>query len=115
MTAERLECNCSQRSRLTPSRPDAILITPYQAKPISSSPSSSCLNYTLRSRHNPTQRTSGANRVRQTHQLNTNRQHAYLIEINYCEDMRPGQGLGAAWRQHANLCKQTLPLHACPS
>eukprot|EP00983_Pelagomonas_calceolata_P016304 515505-Pelagomonas_calceolata.AAC.1 len=30
----------SQRSRLTSSRPDAILITPYQAKP-TSSPSSS--------------------------------------------------------------------------
>eukprot|EP00983_Pelagomonas_calceolata_P002577 86090-Pelagomonas_calceolata.AAC.1 len=33
--------NISQRSRLTSSRPDAILITPYKAKPTSCSPSSS--------------------------------------------------------------------------
>eukprot|EP00983_Pelagomonas_calceolata_P080393 1155124-Pelagomonas_calceolata.AAC.11 len=32
----------SKRSRLTSSRPDAILITPYRTKPTSSSPSSSC-------------------------------------------------------------------------
>eukprot|EP00983_Pelagomonas_calceolata_P004654 151942-Pelagomonas_calceolata.AAC.1 len=53
--------NFPQRSRLTSSRPDAILTTPYQAKPTSSSPSSSSSHYALRSRH-LTQRISGANR-----------------------------------------------------
>eukprot|EP00983_Pelagomonas_calceolata_P041083 1137897-Pelagomonas_calceolata.AAC.2 len=83
--------NFSQRSRLTPSRPDAMLITPYQAKHTSSSPSSSCSRYALRSRHNPTQRTSGVNCVRQPHRLNAKQRHVHLIEIKYCEDMRPGQ------------------------
>eukprot|EP00983_Pelagomonas_calceolata_P072769 1151862-Pelagomonas_calceolata.AAC.5 len=49
--------NFPQRSRLTSSRPDAILITPYQAKPTSFSPASSSSHYALRSRH-PTQRIS---------------------------------------------------------
>eukprot|EP00983_Pelagomonas_calceolata_P122984 1160960-Pelagomonas_calceolata.AAC.2 len=34
-------CNFPKRSRFKSCRPDAILITPYQAKPTSSSPSSS--------------------------------------------------------------------------
>eukprot|EP00983_Pelagomonas_calceolata_P082346 1155900-Pelagomonas_calceolata.AAC.3 len=41
--------------------------------------------------------------MRQPHQLNANRRHVHLIEIKYCEDTRPGQQLGAAQRQHANL------------
>eukprot|EP00983_Pelagomonas_calceolata_P082482 1155944-Pelagomonas_calceolata.AAC.2 len=96
--------NFPERFRLTPSRPDAILITPYQAKPTSSSPSSSRSHYALCSKRNATQRTSVANHVRQPHQLNANRQHVHLIEIKYCEDTRPGQQLEAAQRQHANLC-----------
>eukprot|EP00983_Pelagomonas_calceolata_P060628 1146468-Pelagomonas_calceolata.AAC.1 len=36
-----------ERSRLKSSRPDAILITPYQSKPTSSSPSSSSSHYAL--------------------------------------------------------------------
>eukprot|EP00983_Pelagomonas_calceolata_P124441 1161106-Pelagomonas_calceolata.AAC.12 len=59
------------------------------------------------SRHNPTQRTSGANRVRQPHQLNANRRHVHLIETKYCEDTRSGQQLEAAQGQHANLCNLT--------
>eukprot|EP00983_Pelagomonas_calceolata_P131956 1161825-Pelagomonas_calceolata.AAC.11 len=47
-------CNFPQRSRLTSSRPDAILISPYQAEPTSSFPSSSCSHYALRSRRNAT-------------------------------------------------------------
>eukprot|EP00983_Pelagomonas_calceolata_P013073 417952-Pelagomonas_calceolata.AAC.1 len=77
-----------KRSRLTTSRPDAILITPCKAKPAPSSPSSIRSHHALRSRHNPIQRTTQANRVRQPHQLNVNQRHMHLIEINYCEDMR---------------------------
>eukprot|EP00983_Pelagomonas_calceolata_P013582 435027-Pelagomonas_calceolata.AAC.1 len=50
------------RSRLTSSRPDAILITPYKAGPTPSSPSSTGSHHALRSRHNPTLRTTTANR-----------------------------------------------------
>eukprot|EP00983_Pelagomonas_calceolata_P015603 495628-Pelagomonas_calceolata.AAC.1 len=78
-----------RRSRLSSSRPGAILITPYQAKPTSSPPSFSSLHDALRSRH-PTQRISGAKRVRQPHQLNVNQRHVHLFEFKYCEDMRPG-------------------------
>eukprot|EP00983_Pelagomonas_calceolata_P103796 1158954-Pelagomonas_calceolata.AAC.7 len=67
--------NFPKISRLKSSRPDAILITPYQAKTTSSSPSSSSSHYVLRSRHSPTQRTSIINRVRQPHQLNANQRH----------------------------------------
>eukprot|EP00983_Pelagomonas_calceolata_P005907 195492-Pelagomonas_calceolata.AAC.1 len=101
--------NFPKRSRLTSSRPDARLITPYQAKTTSSSPSSrssSCSHHhALRSRHRNTQRTITANRVRQPHQLHKNQQHVHLIEIKYCEDTRPGQQLKAAQRQHTHLCK----------
>eukprot|EP00983_Pelagomonas_calceolata_P037567 1136394-Pelagomonas_calceolata.AAC.12 len=93
---------------LTSSHPDAILITPYQAKPTSSSPSSSCSHYALHSRCNATQRTCVANRVRHPHQLNPNWQHVNLIiGITYCEDTRPGQRSEVAQRQHANLCNLT--------
>eukprot|EP00983_Pelagomonas_calceolata_P002595 86673-Pelagomonas_calceolata.AAC.1 len=48
--------------QLTSSCPDAILITPYKAKP-ASSPSTSCSHHhALRSRHNPTLRATTANR-----------------------------------------------------
>eukprot|EP00983_Pelagomonas_calceolata_P074019 1152366-Pelagomonas_calceolata.AAC.2 len=82
------------------------MITPYQAKPASSSSSSSssCSHYALCNRHNPTQRTSGADRVRQPHQQNANQQHVHLIEIKYREDTGPEQQLEAAQRQHTNLC-----------
>eukprot|EP00983_Pelagomonas_calceolata_P006558 215621-Pelagomonas_calceolata.AAC.2 len=72
--------NFPQRSRLTSSPPDAILITPYKAKPTPSSPSSSSSHYALRIRH-LTQRIGGANRIRQPHQLNVNQRHVHLIEI----------------------------------
>eukprot|EP00983_Pelagomonas_calceolata_P052915 1143068-Pelagomonas_calceolata.AAC.1 len=50
---------------------NAILITPYKAKPTSASPSTSCLyHHALRSRRNPTLRATTANHVRQPHQLN---------------------------------------------
>eukprot|EP00983_Pelagomonas_calceolata_P046241 1140070-Pelagomonas_calceolata.AAC.4 len=41
---------------------------------------------------------------RQPHQPNANR-HVHLNKIKYCEDMRPGQQLEAAHRQHADLTK----------
>eukprot|EP00983_Pelagomonas_calceolata_P045062 1139538-Pelagomonas_calceolata.AAC.5 len=89
------------RSRLTSSRPDAILITrtPF-------SPFTSCSHHhALRSRHKPTPRTTTANCVRQPHQLNANQRHVHFIEIKYCEDTRPGQRLEEAQQQHANLGK----------
>eukprot|EP00983_Pelagomonas_calceolata_P021937 688660-Pelagomonas_calceolata.AAC.1 len=94
-----------KESRLTSSRPDAILISPNQAKSTSFSPSSSCSQYALRSRHSSTQSSSGANHVRQPHQLNVNQRHVHFIEIKYCEDTSPGQQLEAAQQQHADLCK----------
>eukprot|EP00983_Pelagomonas_calceolata_P021986 690676-Pelagomonas_calceolata.AAC.1 len=98
--------NFSKRARLASSRPDAILITPYKAKPTPSSPSTSFSHHhSLCSRHNPTLRTTTANHVRQPHQLNVNQRHVYLIEIKYCEDTRPGQQLKAAQRQHTDLRK----------
>eukprot|EP00983_Pelagomonas_calceolata_P133088 1161931-Pelagomonas_calceolata.AAC.1 len=98
--------NISERSRLTSSRPEAILITPYRAKPTPSSPFTSCSHHhASRSRHNPSLRTTTANRMRQPHKLNVNQRHVHLIKIEYCEDTRPGQQLEAAQRQHADLCK----------
>eukprot|EP00983_Pelagomonas_calceolata_P108147 1159422-Pelagomonas_calceolata.AAC.4 len=82
-----------------------MLITPYRGKPTPSSPSTFCSHYALRSRHDPTQRTTQANRVRQPHQLHLNQRHMHMIEIKYCEDTRPGQQLEAAQRHHADLCK----------
>eukprot|EP00983_Pelagomonas_calceolata_P047294 1140563-Pelagomonas_calceolata.AAC.1 len=32
--------------------------------------------------------------------------HIYLIEIEYCEDTRPGGQLEALQQQHSELCKQ---------
>eukprot|EP00983_Pelagomonas_calceolata_P133904 1162011-Pelagomonas_calceolata.AAC.4 len=82
------------------------LIAPYQAKPTTSSPSTSCSHHhVLHSRHNPTLRTSTANRVRQPHQLSANQRHIHLIEFRYCEDTRPGQELETAQRQHAEICR----------
>eukprot|EP00983_Pelagomonas_calceolata_P043006 1138731-Pelagomonas_calceolata.AAC.5 len=107
--------NFSKRYRLTPSRPDAILITPVLAKLtpesffflffffLSSSSASS--HHVLRSRHGNSLRTSVTNRVRQPHQLNAIQRHVHLTEIKYCEDTRPGQQLEAAQRQHADFCK----------
>eukprot|EP00983_Pelagomonas_calceolata_P050342 1141936-Pelagomonas_calceolata.AAC.1 len=102
--------NFLKRSKLKSNRPDAILITPYQAKPtpsssFSSSPSSSCSHYVLRSRNSPTQRICVTIHVRQPRQLNVNQRHVHLIEIKYCEDTRPGQQLEVAQRQHADLCE----------
>eukprot|EP00983_Pelagomonas_calceolata_P071602 1151315-Pelagomonas_calceolata.AAC.13 len=72
----------SKRSRLTSSRPDAILITPYKAKP-TSSPSTSCSHHHAeRSRHNPTPRATTANCARQPHQLNVNQRHVHFKLIN---------------------------------
>eukprot|EP00983_Pelagomonas_calceolata_P125797 1161238-Pelagomonas_calceolata.AAC.3 len=87
------------------SRPDAILVTPYQAKPTPYSPSSSSSHNALR-RH-PTLRISGANRTKQPHQLNVNQRHVHLIEIKYCKDTRPGHQSEVAQRQHSDLCKLT--------
>eukprot|EP00983_Pelagomonas_calceolata_P009571 309389-Pelagomonas_calceolata.AAC.1 len=41
-----------------------------------------------------------ANRVKQLYQSNAN-QHVRLIQINFCEDTRPGPQLEAAQQQHA--------------
>eukprot|EP00983_Pelagomonas_calceolata_P117588 1160429-Pelagomonas_calceolata.AAC.3 len=85
-------------------RPDAVLITPCQAKAASSPP---CSHHILCSRHGTPQSSSFklANRVRQPHQLNAKQWHVHLIEIKHCEGTRPGQRLEAAQRQHADLCK----------
>eukprot|EP00983_Pelagomonas_calceolata_P012945 413560-Pelagomonas_calceolata.AAC.1 len=91
--------------RLTSSHLDAILVTPHHAKSTPSSPSSTRSHHALRSRHNPTQRTTRANHVRQPRQLHVNQWHVHLIEIKYCEYTRPGQQLEAAQWQHTDLCK----------
>eukprot|EP00983_Pelagomonas_calceolata_P023559 742483-Pelagomonas_calceolata.AAC.1 len=71
-----------KRSRVTSSRPDAILITPYKAKTTPSSPSTSCSHHhVLRRKHNHTLRTTTANCVSQPRQLNVNQRHVHLIEI----------------------------------
>eukprot|EP00983_Pelagomonas_calceolata_P077064 1153700-Pelagomonas_calceolata.AAC.1 len=92
--------NCSRRSRLTSSRPGAMLITSYQAKPTSSFPSSSCSHYPLRSRT--------VTRCKPA--------VVHFNEIKQYEDTRPGQQLEAAQRQHADLCKfiiaKVVALHA---
>eukprot|EP00983_Pelagomonas_calceolata_P058447 1145492-Pelagomonas_calceolata.AAC.1 len=46
-----------------------------------------------------------ANHVWQPHRLSVNQRHVHLVGIKYCEDMRPGQQMEAAQRQHADLCK----------
>jgi len=73
----------------------------------------------LHSKHPRTQWSNTAGRVRQTHLLNANQQHVHLIEIKYCEDIRPDQDhehqLAVAQQQHAQLCKlvdaKTVTLH----
>ena len=100
--------NVPHRSRINSSRPDAILITHYNAKPNSSShpsPSSSPPRYMLRSRYQRTQGSNTASRVKQPHLLNVNNRHVHLIEIKYCEDTRPEHQLEAAKQQHARLCE----------
>eukprot|EP00983_Pelagomonas_calceolata_P079672 1154788-Pelagomonas_calceolata.AAC.5 len=93
------------RARSASSRPDAILITPYNAKHTFNNVSPSCSHHAVRNRHSTTQRTSTTSRVRQPHQLNACHHHVHLIEIKYCEDTRPQHQLDAALQQHANLCK----------
>eukprot|EP00983_Pelagomonas_calceolata_P039733 1137318-Pelagomonas_calceolata.AAC.2 len=51
------------------------------------------------------QRTSTATHVRQPLQLIAHQRHVDLVEIDICEDTRPGQQLAAAHQQHADLCK----------
>eukprot|EP00983_Pelagomonas_calceolata_P068496 1149948-Pelagomonas_calceolata.AAC.1 len=97
--------NFPKRSRLTPSRPDAILITPDHTKPSSSAPSPSSSRHVLRSRHGTSQRTSKATRVRKPHELSANQQHTYLLEVRYCEGAWPGLQLDVAQRQHAEKSK----------
>eukprot|EP00983_Pelagomonas_calceolata_P060918 1146583-Pelagomonas_calceolata.AAC.5 len=43
---------------------------------------------------------------RQLQELNIQNRHIHLIEIKYCEDMRPGVQLEASQQQHSELCKQ---------
>eukprot|EP00983_Pelagomonas_calceolata_P133395 1161961-Pelagomonas_calceolata.AAC.4 len=55
-------------------------------------------------------RSNTATRVRQPHQLSVSQRHVNLTEIKYWEDttcvnLRPGQQLETAQRQHADLCK----------
>jgi len=81
---------------------------PHQDKSVDVKTVKTCnhkLLYTAHYSRQPTQRTSGSNRVRQPHQLNVNERHVHLIEIKYCEDTRPGQQLVAAQQQHADLCR----------
>jgi hypothetical protein len=95
-------CNLQERKRLNSSRPDAILITPYKAKPISDSVSPICSHHALR---RSTRGTSRAACKRQPHELHANERHVHLIEIKFCEDTRPEHQLNAAKQQHADLCK----------
>jgi len=99
------------KSRLTSSRPDAILVSPVPSK----------------ARKTPTiqvqqARTSGRGRrglgelsasataqppmpkVRYPHQLNQRQRQIHLVEVKYCEDTRPGNQLEASKQQHSELC-----------
>eukprot|EP00983_Pelagomonas_calceolata_P046521 1140225-Pelagomonas_calceolata.AAC.7 len=89
------------------SRPDAILITPYNAKPSpsSSSSSSSSSHQVLRSTHSTPHRSNTTTRVRQPHRLSVNQRHVYLIQIRSCEDTRLGQQLETTQQQHADICR----------
>eukprot|EP00983_Pelagomonas_calceolata_P043792 1139049-Pelagomonas_calceolata.AAC.1 len=97
---------------------DAILFTPYNAKP---TPSSSSHHVILLFTQCDTQqvqhphRSNTITRGEQPHQLSVNRRHVHLVKITYCEDVRPGQQLEAAQRQHADLCKNVSGGAVTPS
>eukprot|EP00983_Pelagomonas_calceolata_P134072 1162023-Pelagomonas_calceolata.AAC.3 len=95
----------SMRARSASSRPDAISITPYNAKHNLNNVSPSCSHHASRNRHSTTQRTSTTSRVRKPHQLNACQRHVHLIEIKYCKDTRSQHQLETALQQHADLCK----------
>eukprot|EP00983_Pelagomonas_calceolata_P059660 1146029-Pelagomonas_calceolata.AAC.1 len=44
--------------------------------------------------------------ARQLRESNIQNRHINFIEINYCEDTRPGAQLQASQQQHSELCKQ---------
>ena len=94
--------NLPERKRLNSSRPDAVLITPFNAKHTSNGVSPTHSHHALRSSSRRTTRTS---RMRQPHELHANERHMHLIEIKFCEDTRPEHQLNAAKQQHADLCK----------
>eukprot|EP00983_Pelagomonas_calceolata_P091953 1157613-Pelagomonas_calceolata.AAC.2 len=98
-----------KKSRLTFSRPDGILVTPYNAKLTPPSSSSSSSHHVLCSRLSTPHRPNTTTCVRQPHQLSVNQQHVHfkLIEIKCCKDSRPGQQLEKAQRQHADLRKSS--------
>eukprot|EP00983_Pelagomonas_calceolata_P120219 1160683-Pelagomonas_calceolata.AAC.7 len=94
-------CNIQERGRLNSSRPDAILITPCNAKPTSHIVPSIHSQHALR---RPIRRTTRAIRVKHPHELHVNERHMHIIEIKFCEDTRPEHQLSAAKQQHANRC-----------
>ncbi|KAF5836458.1 hypothetical protein DUNSADRAFT_5905 [Dunaliella salina] len=89
-----------ERKRLNSSRPDAVLITPFNVKHTSNGVSPIHSHHALRSSSLRTTRTS---RMRQPHELYANERHVHLIEIKFCEDTRPEHQLNAAKQQHAVL------------
>eukprot|EP00983_Pelagomonas_calceolata_P038816 1136930-Pelagomonas_calceolata.AAC.1 len=94
-------CNLQERKLLNSSRPDAILITPCNAKPTSHSVPPIHSQHALR---RPTRRTTRASRVKHPHEVHVNERHVHLIEIEFREYTRPEHQLSGAKQQHANLC-----------
>ncbi|KAF5829801.1 hypothetical protein DUNSADRAFT_15464, partial [Dunaliella salina] len=96
--------NLPERKRLNSSRPDAVLITPLNAKHTSNGVSPTHSHHALCSSSRRTTRTS---RMRQPHELYANKRHVHLTEIKFCEDTRLEHQFNAAKQQHADLCKLT--------
>ncbi len=93
------------RDRQTPSRPDAILVTPI---PIKSKPPS-----TPHLQQPEVQHLDLIGNCR-AHKLKANKREVHLIEVKYCEDTRPGHQLQASskqTREYAGLKNQNVTLH----
>ena len=92
------DARLSVRDRLTSSRPDAILVTPIPTK--SKPPSTPHLQQVQHA-------TRSHGQVCRAHELNAaNKRELQLIEVEYCEDTRPGHQLEASTKQHESLCKR---------
>ena len=97
--------NLQRRRRIDTSRPDAILITPYNSRSTSNS----------NSLHRSTRCSTRSSCTRQPYQLPADKRHVHQIEIKYCEDTSPEHQLNTAKQQHADLHKllnaETLTIH----
>ena len=81
------------RDRLDSSRPDAIVVTPLPAN--SKPPSTPRLQQVQQARSH--------GQVRRAHELNASKREIHLVEVKYCNDIRPGHQLEASNIQHEGL------------